>query len=310
MWPTLFQIGSLTVYSYMFLHVLGLFLGLATYLSLMRASWPEAQKKKASSSMLWGLAALGAVFGLLAGIGFFIAWWTKRDHRLLLHLWVGCLVIFVGNMLAGLSWAIYTPGGMDFLSWRLLFSGGRIWAAGFFGQLICLAILAWVFRLADRLDPARLMDAAVPAGLIGIGVGKLGCFAAGCCGGTPCKMFFCISFPPHTSTTREQVTTGLLSSSEAWSLPVHPLQLYAFVSYLALGLIGMHLFRLRPAVPGRLASAWLALGLGLYLLLLVFNPDPIESLWRTFGWPSLAMGGLALIFAVQTAFAKNREGLE
>ncbi|HEY0709651.1 MAG TPA: prolipoprotein diacylglyceryl transferase family protein, partial [Polyangia bacterium] len=74
----------------------------------------------------------------------------------------------------------------------------RIWEGGlvFYGGVIGAAAFAFWFARRKRWSFPMLADAAAPALAAGHAIGRLGCYAAGCCYGHPCtEGFLCARFP-------------------------------------------------------------------------------------------------------------------
>jgi len=96
------------------------------------------------------------------------------------------------------------------------------------GLLAALAVLlAFAPRaVGGRLTRAEALDAVVPAAGVAILVGRLGCFADGCCFGVPSAVPWAVAFPFGSPAYWSHVAQGLLSDGGGRSLPVHPLQLY------------------------------------------------------------------------------------
>ncbi|MFM8704516.1 MAG: prolipoprotein diacylglyceryl transferase, partial [Planctomycetia bacterium] len=127
------------------------------------------------------------------------------------------------------------------------FGGGRSWleslsavlnvAAGglvVFGALPTAAWAAWRFASRRRLSLPRLADCIAPGLLLGLAIGRIGCFLNGCCYGGPCDLPWAVRFPPESPPWLDQAARGMLPAmaadgSRPWSLPVHPAQLYAAV---------------------------------------------------------------------------------
>ena len=127
------------------------------------------------------------------------------------------------------------------------FAAGRSWpeslaavlnvAAGglvVFGALPTAALAAWRFASRRGLSLPRLADCIAPGLLVGLAIGRLGCFLNGCCYGGPCDLPWAVRFPPESPPWLDQAARGLLPAvaadgSRPWSLPVHPAQLYAAV---------------------------------------------------------------------------------
>ena len=125
------------------------------------------------------------------------------------------------------------------------FAAGRSWseslmavlnvAAGglvVFGSLPTATLAAWRFASRRGLSLPRLADCIAPGLLVGLAIGRLGCFLNGCCYGGPCDLPWAVRFPPESPPWLDQAARGLLPAlapdgSRPWSLPVHPAQLYA-----------------------------------------------------------------------------------
>jgi len=91
----------------------------------------------------------------------------------------------------------------------------KIWEGGlvFYGGLIlALPAALWYIR-KHHLDGWRITDIFAPSIAIGHAVGRIGCFAAGCCHGRLCELPWAVTFHDPESLA----TTGI---------PLHPTQLY------------------------------------------------------------------------------------
>jgi len=99
-----------------------------------------------------------------------------------------------------------------------------------FGALPPAALAAWRFAARRGLSLAQLADCIAPGLLVGLALGRIGCFLNGCCYGGPCDLPWAVRFPPQSPPWLDQAARGLLpAGSTAWSLPVHPAQLYAAI---------------------------------------------------------------------------------
>lgn len=135
------------------------------------------------------------------------------------------------------------------------FGAGRTWleslagvlnvAAGglvVFGSLPTAALAAWRFAGRRGLSLPRLADCIAPGLLVGLAIGRIGCFLNGCCYGGPCDLPWAVRFPPESPPWLDQAARGLLPAmaadgSRPWSLPVHPAQLYATIDAAILALL-------------------------------------------------------------------------
>ncbi len=112
---------------------------------------------------------------------------------------------------------------------RLRWSG-MVSYAGF----ACGAVALVLALRRGALRPARAADLlAAPLG-IGLCIGRLGCFLAGCDYGQVSSLPWAVRFPDGTAAWRDHVRAGWISPQRAESLPVHPTQVYESLLGLAL----------------------------------------------------------------------------
>jgi phosphatidylglycerol:prolipoprotein diacylglycerol transferase len=97
-----------------------------------------------------------------------------------------------------------------------------------------------------KLSLPALADIAAPVFAFGLAVGKIGCFLAGCCHGTPTQVPWAVTFN-HPD-----------SLAEPKGVPLHPSQLYEAAAWFAL-MAALLVFRQRRSFPG---EAFLAFVVG------------------------------------------------
>jgi phosphatidylglycerol:prolipoprotein diacylglycerol transferase len=85
----------------------------------------------------------------------------------------------------------------------------------FYGGFIAAFVFALVYMSRQGLPLLATSDMFAPGLAIGHGIGRLGCFAAGCCWGKPTQLPWAVTF------TNKDVTTGV-----PLGIPLHPAQLY------------------------------------------------------------------------------------
>ncbi|NQW46550.1 MAG: prolipoprotein diacylglyceryl transferase [Planctomycetes bacterium] len=137
------------------------------------------------------------------------------------------------------------------------FNAGRSWlesltavlnvAAGglvVFGALPTAALAVWRFASRRGLSLSRLADCVAPSLLVGLSIGRIGCFLNGCCYGGPCDLPWAVQFPPESPPWLDQAARGLLphaapGGGPPWSLPVHPAQLYASIDAAILAVLAL-----------------------------------------------------------------------
>ncbi len=99
-----------------------------------------------------------------------------------------------------------------------------IWEGGytFYGGVLAAVLSIYLYCRWKKLDFLAHMDCIAPSALLGLAVGRLGCFAAGCCYGKPTLLPWGVTFThPHSLTALRGVA-------------LHPVQLYESAVCLAL----------------------------------------------------------------------------
>ncbi|MBU2529941.1 MAG: prolipoprotein diacylglyceryl transferase [Elusimicrobia bacterium] len=87
----------------------------------------------------------------------------------------------------------------------------------FYGGLIISTIFIYIYSKRKNINFLKFADIVAPAIALGHGIGRIGCFFAGCCHGKPTNFICAIKFNNPES----------LISSELIGIPVHPTQLYS-----------------------------------------------------------------------------------
>jgi len=113
-------------------------------------------------------------------------------------------------LLLVVDWPQYTSSWKAFLS--ILRSAGV-----FYGGLIGSIAVAILLVKKKRLDFWSLADAGAPCVALGQAIGRLGCFAAGCCWGSACHQPWAVTFTNPKAYENVGVPIGI---------PLHPTQLY------------------------------------------------------------------------------------
>jgi phosphatidylglycerol---prolipoprotein diacylglyceryl transferase len=151
--------------------------------------------------------------------------------------------------------------------WRSILSldflrAGGVYYGGFLGGLAMAAYFTW----RHKLPGWRVADAFAPAVALGQCIGRLGCFAAGCCWGRPTASWVGVQF---TALAHEMVDVPI-------GIRLHPTQLYESAATL---LIFLFLTWLRPrrAYPGQIVLIYILLYAAARFVIEFYRGD-----WR--GW--------------------------
>ena len=217
MFPRLFQIGSFSAPTYGFLVSLGVLTGL--WISVRNSS-----KQGIDPDDAWNLG----IVAVLAGI-------------------VGAKILYFIN-----DWNFYTAHPREIFSWSTM------QAAGVFsgGLLAALAASAWYIR-KHNMPAMATCDAFSPGLAFGHAIGRLGCFAAGCCWGRPTSHPWGVTF--RNPLAHELVGTPLNQALE-------PTQLFEFAIEMANFFILMWMLK-HKKFDGQVFAAYLILyGVARYFL--------------------------------------------
>jgi phosphatidylglycerol:prolipoprotein diacylglycerol transferase len=99
-----------------------------------------------------------------------------------------------------------------------IFSLGTLRAGGvFYGGLIAALAVAWWYLRKTKLPPLQTADVFAPAIALGHGIGRIGCFMAGCCWGISCDRPWAVTFTDPKANDLVGVPLNR---------PLHPTQLY------------------------------------------------------------------------------------
>jgi len=169
-------------------------------------------------SLLVVVSSHAAAIAIAVAVG---AWWAGSGVGAAVRLVAFAAAVFglLGARVAFVALSGEAPGGLASM-------GG---VASGLAATWCAARLLGV-------GVGRAFDAVVPAGLLGLGIGRIGCFLGGCCYGAVTTLPWAVVFP------------------DAGVQPRHPLQLYsALVDFMLVATLGRS-----GGPPGRRALRTLA----------------------------------------------------
>jgi phosphatidylglycerol:prolipoprotein diacylglycerol transferase len=192
-------------------------------------------------------------YGLLVALGFLCGiWLTARlaqrvgiPSDAVLNLGVFCAL--AGIIGAKLLMILMSPEYRAHPS--EIFSLATLQSAGIFygGLLAALGAAIWYMR-RHHMPVLRTADQFAPGIALGHGIGRLGCFAAGCCWGRPTSVPWAVTFRNPDSVT----------ATDRLNIPLHPTQLYeAFAEWIISGILIV--FLLRKHRDGQVLGLYLAL---------------------------------------------------
>jgi phosphatidylglycerol---prolipoprotein diacylglyceryl transferase len=172
-----------------------------------------------------------------------------------------------------------------------IFSLATLQSAGiFFGGLILALVFAFFYMRAQGLPVLATSDIFAPGLALGHGIGRLGCFAAGCCWGKPTHLPWAVTF------SNPAATTGV-----PLGIPLHPTQLYEAFAEAIVCIVLVSQLR-RPHRDGQVIGLYGVLyGIVRFAVEFLREHDASNPLGGPFTleqWISLALaiGGIYLIF--------------
>jgi phosphatidylglycerol---prolipoprotein diacylglyceryl transferase len=228
-------------------------------------------------------------YGLLVALAFLAGLWMAQhlgkrgglNPEAVTNLGIYCALAAIAGaklmmFLVDIPYYIEHPGEM--LSFSTLQAGGV-----FYGGLIAaLAVAAWYMRKTG-LPVLPTADVFAPGIALGHGIGRLGCFSAGCCWGVESHVPWAVTFTNPAANQLVGVPLGV---------SLHPTQLYeAFAEFMIFGIL---YWRIRtPHSTGMIISLYLLLYSAARFLVEFFRVHEQGNLWGgpldTSQWISLAL---------------------
>jgi phosphatidylglycerol---prolipoprotein diacylglyceryl transferase len=202
-------------------------------------------------------------YGLLVSIGVLVGLWisvrnSEKQGINPEHAWnFGILVVLCGILGAKIlyivnEWSYYTAHPREIFSFTTLQAGG-VFSGGLIGAF---AAAAWYIH-KNHMPTLRTCDAFAPGLALGHAIGRVGCFAAGCCWGKPTDHFWGVTFSNPLANTWTGTPLGHA---------LEPTQLFESAVELANFFILMWMLR-RKKFDGQVFGAYLFLyGIARYFL--------------------------------------------
>jgi len=222
--PRLSQFGNFFLPTYGVLAALGLIVGLVVTVRLGRRSGVDPDQ-------MWNLG----IIAVLAGI-------------------IGSKVLLIIN-----DWDTYGQHPREIFRLSTLQAGGV-----FSGGLLLSILCCYLYAVRHRMPKLKTADSFAPGIAIGHAIGRLGCFAAGCCYGKPTDLPWGVTYT--NPLTHQLVGTPL-------NVRLHPTQIYEFLAESCIFIVLITLFR-RKSFDGQIAALYMFLyGIARYFLEFV-RADP------------------------------------
>jgi phosphatidylglycerol:prolipoprotein diacylglycerol transferase len=181
-------------------------------------------------------------------------------------------------LLVAVDWRYFTTNPGELL---MLFKSGGV----FYGGLLGGILVAWWYIRRHKLPGWQVADVLAPGVVLGQAVGRLGCFAAGCCWGKPATVPWAVTFTDVYAA--RAVGTPL-------DTPLHPTQIY---ESLAAFLIFAFLVWLAPhkKFHGQVVLAYVTLYSAARFGLEFLRGDPDRGSWFRGALSTSQLIGIVLI---------------
>lgn len=192
-------------------------------------------------------------YGLLVALGFLAGLWiTVRLARksglngeLITNLAVySALAGLLGAKILMIIFDWGAPDKPPIFSLSTLQAAG-VWQGGF----VLAIVVAILYMRQNKLPLWKTLDVFAPGVALGHAIGRIGCFAAGCCWGLECSRPWAVTFNNPDAHDLTGVPLGV---------PLHPSQLYEMLTELALFAFLYWWFQ-KPHASGKIMGAYLVL---------------------------------------------------
>ena len=234
-------------------------------------------------------------WGLMIAIGFSLVLWlvTRSAQRSGLMTaddvmeggMIGMLSGLFGSRIAHVIeyWQYYKNNWLEIV---MVQHGGMVFYGGL---LLAMATLGyWCFR--KKLNPLKVLDLTAPAFLVGIGVGRIGCFLNGCCYGRVTTHPWGMHFPNIAGT-------------------VHPTQLYETMATL-LGAGLAYMLSSQLSRPGQQLGLCMVFYGILRFAIETLRVNPLYGDLSSAQWISIILCFVGLIFLMRPSLRKANHSAE
>ncbi|WP_435017902.1 prolipoprotein diacylglyceryl transferase [Tundrisphaera sp. TA3] len=144
------------------------------------------------------------------------------------------LWVFVGGLVGARGFYVFQYWGTKGLHgfWDIF----KIWEGGIvlYGSIMGGTATFFLYRALRPFPLRPMLDVIAPSLAFGVAIGRFGCFLNGCCYGDTCDLPWAVRFPRLSPPWEAEVARNLIPPGSAYSLPLHPTQLYSTLDGLIL----------------------------------------------------------------------------
>lgn len=192
-------------------------------------------------------------YGVLVASGILLALWLARRQAPKMGLdpddvWNLGIYMVLGGLVGAKLWYVLENAGYYVENPGELFSMSTIQAAGvWYGGFLTALLVAAIYVRKAKMAFLPLVDTFAAPLALGHGIGRLGCFSAGCCWGKPTELGWGVTFTSEYAAQTVGVPLGIA---------LHPTQLYEATTEL-LAFAFLLWFASRRKFAGQVFAAYL-----------------------------------------------------
>lgn len=237
----------------------------------------------------WGVfAVLGMVscFFIQRRLGREIG--LSSEHILSLWVYGGLGAVFGARALHVLvNWSWYAPNPLSAIAF---WDGGMVYIGGVTMSLIVAFAYASLRGLSVRAFDVLALGIALTQG-----IGRIGCFLAGCCYGQETTLPIGVRFPEGSIAHYTMMQTGELAAGATHTAALHPTQLYEALMCFCIGALLLYWYKKKTPRPGLIICGYFVLYSVARFFLELLRNDPERQFFLGFSTSQLAGIGLALV---------------
>lgn len=246
-------------------------------------------------------------YGVMLGTSLIVGWFLamrlakedgiKQDDAAAIYMWTAVWSIIGARLL----YVLTNLGEFtNFFEIFMVNRGGLVAYGGMIGGFLA----SWYGCHKRKIPLLKWADVAAPQVVLGTAITRIGCLLFGCDFGARSDLPWAIRFPKGSPAWQHHVHDFGLANNAAWSLPVHPTQIYE--SLVGLALFGLlMLLRRHRKFSGQVFLGWV-LGYGIMRPLIEIVRDDDQrgnvgplSTSQFIGIVSVVLGLLLLVYLVR-----------
>jgi len=182
------------------------------------------------------------------------------------------------------NWPWYAPNPISAIAF---WDGGMVYIGG-----VTVALIVGIGYVLIKHLPVRTFDVVALGIALTQGLGRIGCFLAGCCYGRHTDLPIGVRFGEGSIVHYTMLQTGEIPPDATLTPPLHPTQLYEAAACFTIGAILLYWYRKKTPRPGIIVCAYFFLYSFARFFLELIRNDPERQFY--FGLSTSQIAGIAL----------------